>query len=134
MEITITTPSLLFPAISLLMLAYTNRFLSLAAVIRNLDASYRTHHDEKHLIEIAKLRWRIRRIRDMQFCGILSLLLCTLCMFLLFQGWITAGKYVFAASLLSMIASLVISLLEIQRSVDALDVHLGDLEVDQAGP
>jgi hypothetical protein len=134
MDISITTPSLLFPAISLLMLAYTNRFLALAAVIRNLDASYRNQRDAKHLAEIAKLRWRIRRIRDMQFFGILSLLLCTLCMFLLFQGWLLAGKWVFALSLLAMIVSLVISLVEIQRSVDALDIHLGDLEQPTAGP
>lgn len=128
MEITITTPSLLFPAISLLMLAYTNRFLALAAVIRHLDASYRTHHDSKHLTEIGKLRWRLLRIRDMQFCGVLSLLLCTLCMFLLFQGWLIAGKWVFGASLLAMILSLLISLVEIQRSADALDIHLSDLQ------
>lgn len=128
MDISITTPSLLFPAISLLMLAYTNRFLALAAVIRNLDASYRNRPDAKHLEEIAKLRWRIRRIRDMQFFGILSLLLCTCCMFLLFLGWQLAGTWVFAGSLLAMIASLLLSLVEIQRSVDALDIHLADLE------
>jgi hypothetical protein len=128
MEITLTTPSLLFPAISLLMLAYTNRFLALAGVMRSLDASYRSQRDHKHLAEIAKLNWRIRRIRDMQFFGVLSLLLCTTCMFLLFQGLETAGKWVFGLSLMAMITSLVISLIEIQRSVDALDIHLGDLE------
>lgn len=127
MDISLTTPSLLFPAISLLMLAYTNRFLALAAVIRSLDASYRSQGDAKHLAEIAKLRWRIRRIRDMQFFGVLSLLLCTLCMFLLFQGWVLAGQWVFAASLIAMILSLLISLVEIQRSVDALDLHLSDI-------
>ena len=46
MEITLTTPSLLFPAISLLMLAYTNRFLTLATIIRGLHDRYQTQQDE----------------------------------------------------------------------------------------
>lgn len=128
MEISLTTPALLFPAISLLMLAYTNRFLALAAVARSLEASYRSHGEQKHLTEIQKLRRRIHLIRDMQFFGVLSLLLCTLCMFLLFLGWISVGQWVFALSLLSMITSLIYSLIEIQRSVDALEVHLADLD------
>lgn len=130
-EITLTTPSLLFPAISLLMLAYTNRFLALAAVVRSLDASFRKDRDAKHRVEIKKLRVRIRLIRDMQFFGVLSLLLCTMSMALLFQGWIAAGQLAFALSLISMLVSLVISLVEIQRSIDALDVHIADIDGDE---
>ncbi len=81
-----------------------------------------------YLEQIFNLRRRIRLIRDMQICGVLSLLLCVVCMFLLFGGFVFAGKIVFAASLFLMIASLFISLLEIQISVGALDIHLRDLE------
>lgn len=128
MEFSLATPSLLFPAISLLMLAYTNRFLGLATAIRNLHKDYLSEPLPMYLEQIFNLRRRIRLIRDMQICGVLSLLLCVVCMFLLFGGFVFAGKIVFAASLFLMIASLFISLLEIQISVGALDIHLRDLE------
>ena len=128
MEFSLATPSLLFPAISLLMLAYTNRFLGLATAIRNLHKDYLSEPLPMYLEQIFNLRRRIRLIRDMQICGVLSLLLCVVCMFLLFGGFVFAGKIFFAASLFLMIASLFISLLEIQISVGALDIHLRDLE------
>ena len=128
MEFTLTTPAVLFPAISLLLLAYTNRFLALDSVIRKLHADYKIAPDPTYLGQIQNLRWRIRLVRDMQFCGVLSLLLCTVCMFLLFYGSTTTAEVVFAISLLVMILSLVFSLIEIQQSVRALDLHLQDIE------
>ena len=128
MDINLTTPAVLFPAVSLLLLAYTNRFNALAAVIRKLHADSRTAPDPSYPAQIANLRWRIRLVRNMQFCGVLSLLLCTVCMYLLFMGFITAAEIVFSISLLVMIASLIISLVEIQSSVRALDLHLQDVE------
>ena len=128
MPIDLTTPALLFPAISLLMLAYTNRFLAVAAIIRSLHAGYLSHPNPLHLREIENLRYRIRLIRNMQFCGVLSLLLCVVCMFFLFRGWSRAGEFVFMASLIGMITSLFISLREIQMSVQALDLHIQNLE------
>jgi Protein of unknown function (DUF2721) len=128
MDINLTTPAVLFPAISLLLLAYTNRFLALASVIRKLHADYRTAPDPSYLSQIENLRWRIRLVRNMQFCGVLSLLLCTICMFLLFLGFITPAELVFSASLMIMIVSLIFSLIEIQSSVRALDLHLQDVE------
>lgn len=129
MEINITTPALLFPAISLLMLAFTNRFLGVATVIRKLHATYQSSPDPKYLGQIGNLRRRIRLIRDMQILGIVSLILCTLCMFVLFAGYLALGKALFAGSLFSMVASLVFSLIEIQMSIGALDLHLQDIEL-----
>jgi len=128
MEFSITTPAVLFPAISLLMLAYTNRFLALASVIRRLHADYKAAADPAYLKQIENLRWRIRRVRDMQFCGVLSLLLCTVSIFLIFSHLLVEAEVAFVISLLVMMASLVFSLMEIQSSVRALDVHLQDLE------
>src|SRR5471032_768597 len=99
MEINITTPAVLFPAVSLLLLAYTNRFLALASVIRRLHADYKVAPSPQYLRQIESLRWRIRLVRNMQFCGVLSLLLCTVCMFLLFCGLIFEAEIVFTASL-----------------------------------
>jgi hypothetical protein len=128
MDINITTPALLFPAISLLMLAFTNRFLGLASVIRNLHATYQDSPDPKYLGQIDNLRRRIRLVRDMQIWGIASLILCTVCMFVLFAGYLALGKALFAVSLVCMIFALVFSLIEIQMSVGALNLHLQDIE------
>jgi hypothetical protein len=128
MDITLTTPALLFPAVSLLLLAYTNRFLGLATLIRNLHANYKTKPDALLVREIINLRYRIRLIRDMQAFGVSSLLLCVICMFVLFAGYVSLGKLLFGISLILMIISLTLSVREIQVSVKALDLHLRDLE------
>jgi hypothetical protein len=128
MDITLTTPALLFPTVSLLMLAYTNRFLTLASIIRNLHARYQDEDDENLLGQIANLRYRVYLIRNMQITGVLSLLFCVVSMFALFAGWIAAGQGSFAIALLLMIVSLGISLRELQVSVGALDLLLTDLE------
>jgi hypothetical protein len=129
MELSITTPALLFPAISLMMLAYTNRFLALAALIRSLHAQYKKEPAEKHLVQqIRNLRARIRLIRSMQAFGVLSFLFCIICMFSIFNRWEMASYVIFAASLLSFGISLVLSLTEIVLSMRALEVQLGDME------
>jgi hypothetical protein len=129
MELSITTPALLFPAISLMMLAYTNRFLALASLIRNLHAQYKKEPAEKHLVQqIRNLRARIRLIRSMQGFGVLSFLFCIICMFSIFSRWEVASYIIFAASLLSFGVSLVFSLTEIFLSMRALEVELGDME------
>lgn len=128
MEISLTTPALLFPTVSLLMLAYTNRFLTLANIIRNLYDRYHTSHDENLLAQIANLRYRVHLIRNMQITGVLSLLFCVVSMFALFAGWIIGGQWSFAIALVLMIVSLGISLRELQVSVGALDLLLTDLE------
>jgi hypothetical protein len=128
MDITLNTPALLFPAISLLLLAFTNRFLALANLIRQLHANYKSDPDEILLGQIANLRYRINLIRDMQAYGVSSLLLCVICMLVLFGGWVVLAKWIFAFSLILMAISLAISIREIQISVGALDLQLIDLE------
>ena len=130
MRIDISTPALLFPAISLLMLAYTNRFLGLASVIRQLHKTHSESPKPIYLREIESLRKRIHLIRDMQSWGVLALILCTSCMFLLFRDFHRAGEAVFAASMLCMLTSLGLSFVEIRMSVRALDFHLLDLKKD----
>jgi len=130
MQLDITTPALFFPTVSLLLLAYTNRFLALAVVIRQLFAQYQAAPDKRYLKQISSLRARIRLVRNMQFYGVLSLLLCTVCMFLIFIRSDVAAVWLFIASMISMLTSLVFSLWEIHLSVDAIDVHLSDIEKD----
>ena len=138
MELSYTTPALLFPAVSLLMLAYTNRFLALANLIRSLYASHRERPDPLILGQIANLRQRVTLIRAMQSFGVAALLMSVLCMFLLFERWQKGATFVFGAALVSMMVSLSLSLWEIQISVNALNLQLSDLEdekrrAEQAG-
>ena len=128
MEINLTTPALLFPTVSLLMLAYTNRFLTIATIIRNLHDRYRENQSENLLGQIANLRYRTYLIRNMQIFGVLSLLMCVVSMFALFAGWIHAGQWSFAIALTLMIVSMLISLRELTISVGALDLLLSELE------
>jgi hypothetical protein len=128
MDISLTTPALLFPTVSLLMLAYTNRFLTLASIIRNLHARYKDENDENLLGQITNLRYRVYLIRNMQIAGVLSLLFCVFSMFAIFAGWVTGGQWSFAVALIFMIISMLISLRELQVSVGALDLLLMDME------
>ena len=131
MGIDLTTPALLFPAISLLLLAYTNRFLALASLIRSLYARYQAERDERILAQIGNLRLRVTLIRTMQATGVLSFLLCVVCMFVLFAGFEGWGKITFGASLVLMMISLALSVWEIQISVRALNIQLSDLEKER---
>jgi len=129
MELSIATPALLFPAVTLLLLAYTNRFLALATLIRGLHAKYKA--DPAHTIvygQIKNLRARLTMIRYMQAFGVLSFVFTVICMFLLFQGLTSWANAVFGLSLLSLLLSLIISLIEIQISTRALNLELSDME------
>ena len=127
-ELPLSTPSLLFPAISLLMLAYTNRFLGLAAVVRGLHANWQTTQEPMLLAQIRSLRKRIQIIMHMQTLGVLSLMFCVASTTLLFFGQQMSGQITFGISLLLMLASLALSLVEIQMSGTALDLQLRDVK------
>jgi Zn-dependent membrane protease YugP len=127
MEITLTTPALLFPTLSLVLLAYTNRFLALGSRIRALHDRYESSHGPSLLAQIENLRLRVNLIRRMQLFGVLSLFLCVLCMFSLFAGLVVIGKIIFGLSLVSMLVSLGISTREIHISTQALNIQLETL-------
>ncbi len=126
--LTLTTPALLFSAISLILLAYTNRFLTLAQLVRSLHAQYKS--DPSHVLygQIANLRRRIVLIKSMQIYGVGSLLLCVLSMFLIYVGRNLAAEVIFGLGLVMLIVSLAISIWEINISVKALNLHISDLE------
>lgn len=129
MEITLTTPAILFPAISLLMLAYTNRFLAMASLIRSLHAHHaQRKHDPGYRGQLANLRLRLRLIRRMQTWGVLGFFLCVLAMVCLFFGYEPAGRTIFGCSLVCLMVSLATSVVEIRISLDALEIELADLD------
>ena len=120
-ELTLTTPALLFSAVSLILLAYTNRFLSYAQLVRTLKEQHLQHPSKVTRAQIDNLRRRLHLTRTMQ-------ILCVVTMFLLYIGLILLSAYVFGAALLLLIGSLGVSIWEIQISVRALEIHLHDME------
>jgi peptidoglycan/LPS O-acetylase OafA/YrhL len=131
MEISINTPALLFPAISLIMLAYTNRFLALASVVRNLHDRYQKQSPEGKLVlfaQIKNLRFRLQVIRYMQILGVLSILLAILCMYQIYIRAEEIARYTFATALIIFAASLILSLIELIYSTKSLEIELSDME------
>lgn len=124
LQFNITTPALLFPAITLLLLAYSNRFQGLASIIRILCQKLASDDQEGLIRQISCLRIRLSLIRGMQMFGMLSLLGCVLSMIFLFLQWDIAARAVFALSLVLMVISLLFSLWEIALSVTALKIEL----------
>ena len=131
MTLQVETPALLFSATSLIMLAYTNRFLTIASIVRGLKKNYDEIKNKSILLEIKNLNLRLTLIRYMQLFGVLCLFLSVFAMLLLFLELQTAGIYLFAISMLALLISLAISFWEISISVNALRVHLSDL-MDEA--
>ena len=125
MNLEITTPAVLFPSVSLLLLAYTNRFLALASIVRQMDVCTT---DEYQMNQIKNLQKRMRYIKKMQYFGVASLLLCVVSMFFLFFQVDLLGMFFFVISLILMIISLAFSLLEIKISLEALEIHLNHCE------
>ena len=128
MELTIQTPALLFPALSLLLLAYTNKFLAIANLIRKLIHDYGENQLSTTVNQIRSLRRRLWLIRWMQTSGVASILCCVITMFLIYEGLQMAARALFALSLVLMIVSLIITIMEIFLSAGALRVLLKDLE------
>lgn len=129
MEINFNTTALLFPAISLLLLAYTNRYLALASLIRKLHDEYNRGEKNNLLLKQIKiLRLRINMVRQMLALGVFSFLCCVVTMYGVYKQWTALNSYVFALSLLSLLVSLIISLLEISQSTKALEWELSDME------
>jgi len=113
------------------MLAYTNRFLALGSLVRNLHKQYENEHQENILSQIKTLKHRLRLIRDMQVLGVLSLISCVVCMTLIFLGRMAAAEWVFGISVLLLAGSLLISVYEIIISTKALDIQLSNIEEEE---
>ena len=130
MSLSLETPALLFSATSLILLAYTNRFLTIAQIIRNLKKNYDDNHNKSILLEIKNLNLRLTLIRYMQLFGVMCLFLSVFAMLLLYVNHGDFGIYLFGGSLFCLLISLGISFWEISISVNALRVHLKDLSED----
>ncbi len=130
MQLSINTPALLFPAISLLMLAYTNRFLALSNLVRNLHVKFQQNSTDRKMIiaQIKNLRKRLKLIKYMQGLGVVCIFMCVLTMFFIYEEYVIWAQSIFGLNLLVFLASLALSLAEINISTDALELELKDME------
>lgn len=127
-ELTLITPTFLFSAISLLLLAYTNRFLSYAQLVRTLKDKYMEDRSALTKAQIVNMRKRLSLTRNMQLLGVASLLLCVATMFLIYVGFQMVSVYVFGVALMLLIISLTLSVMEIRISAKSLEIYLSDME------
>lgn len=131
LALNLTTPSLLFSATTLVLLAYTNRFLAYAQVVRNLHEKHEGKPSSASELQIANLYKRLKLTRLMQLMGIASMLLCVLSMFLIYISLQLMAAIIFGLAMLLLVASLAVCIWEIQISVDALELHLKSLKEDR---
>jgi len=134
MELTVSTPALLFSTVSLLMIAFTNRFLAIASLIRDLHEKFRSNADTVYVAQIQNLHRRLLLIRNIQIISVLSLLLSAVCMLVIFQGSQETARWLFAAALILQIIALGISVIEISISINALKIELSDIEHELGYP
>ena len=129
MNVNINEPALLFPAISLIMLAYTNRFLAVAALIRNLHMRHKANDDEIDLpTQIKYLQFRLQLIKNMQFLGVTSILFALVSVAMVHIGRPQYALAAYVVAVIMLAASLVISLVEIRQSTNALEISLRDMK------
>ncbi|MGB7394376.1 MAG: DUF2721 domain-containing protein [Pricia sp.] len=128
MELSLSIPALLFPAISLTMLAYNARYLAIAALIRQLHQKYRETESRSVVLQVQQLRKRLTIIKNMQATAIVSFLLAAITMFLIYVEMAVAANLVFGISLVFLMISLILSLIEVQLSTKALSIQLEDME------
>lgn len=126
-ELNLITPTFLFSAVSLILLAYTNRFLSYAQLVRTLKDKYTESQDQVTAAQIKNLRKRLYLTRNMQIFGIASLFFCVISMFLIYIDYNMIAAYVFGLGLLLLIISLGTCIYEIVISVKALELYLDDM-------
>ena len=127
-ELTLTTPALLFPSISLLLLAYTNRYVALSTRIRALHTLYKTEQSSGIIDQIKILKVRILLIRNMQLLGIASVFFAAFTMFLIYYELHNFAHLFFGLSLVMMLSSLAVCGAEIYLSNKALFIQLKDIE------
>ncbi len=130
MDISINTPALLFPAVSLVLLAYTNRFLALSNRVRSLHDKYLINPTPNKSIhqQIKNLRYRLKLIKNMQTFGVLTFITSIFCIFFIYIDQMVVANVFFALGLISFIISLFLSLLEIRLSNKAIEIELSDME------
>lgn len=110
------------------MIAFTNRFLAISSLIRDLHDKFRTNPETVYVDQIKNLHRRLKLIRNIQILAVLSLLVSAVCMALIYWNNTLAASYLFGLALVLQISALVLSVFEISISINALQIELSDME------
>jgi len=127
MQLTLSIPALLFPAISLSMLAYNARYLAIAALIRQLHQKFQETASPTIGLQVKQLNKRLSIIKNMQAVAILSFLFSVITMFLIYIELDFWANLVFGISLFALMISLILSFIEVQLSTKALSIQLENI-------
>src|SRR6218665_823040 len=109
MEITLTTPAILFSTVSLLYVAYTTRFVAISNLIRTLKTRFESGHEEAVLHQIKNLKIRVLLVRNMQLSGILAIIVSCISIVFIYFGKQNMGFIFFGISLLFLIYSMLLA-------------------------
>ena len=126
----------LFPAIPLMMVNFGNRYTVLANLIRHLhDEVIRDNVSptdaERFLLQINRLRDRLRLIGIIQSCAAIAFVFALAAMIGAYFGHMEVASWLFLGSIFLLMGSMLLFTREIQIANTALDVHLSDLEAHQ---
>lgn len=130
MDFTFSTPAVVFSATSLLMLAYTNRFLTLSELTRNLYNRYKDSNgkDNSAKGQIDNLKLRLKIIRWMQIFGAVSFSLSVVSMLAMVFINYNVSLSIFIISLFCLLVSLGLLVYELQISVKAITIQLNEMK------
>lgn len=133
MEISINTPAILFPAFSLLMLVYTNRFLAVGSLVRELIMQQEKNETDHYLYDqIKNLKKRLTLIKNMQEWSVAGYLFTVASIYLIYIGQPSYGEYAFALAVLTFSISLMLLLVEVYYSTGALQIALSKFDLQRA--
>lgn len=131
MEFNLSTPALLFSAISLFMMAHTNRFIALANLIRQYVLLYEEKKEKRVMMQINNFRYRLNIIKYSQILAVISFLFCVVSMFLIFIYKQVSAEISFVFSLIFLFISLVLSLYELILSIGALKIEMERISTEK---
>src|SRR5512141_2422107 len=121
--LSISIPALIFPAISLLFISYTTRFLGLTSVARAMLREHLADPQPHWEVQLRSLRHRLHLIRRMQLLGLASIILAALSMGAIANGFPLTGQVFFVGALAGFVGSLGFCVHEIRLSIDAIEVE-----------
>lgn len=127
----LSTPALVFPALSVLMLAYTNKFIAISKRVRALHAEHLKNPSKRVHKQIKSLDKRMKYIRNMQICALSGFSSNIISIAMIFVGLDLFAMIFFSLGLILVLCSLIICIIEIYLSVQAMSVLLEEDMDDQ---
>ena len=123
-------PALLFPAIPLMMIVFGNRYSSLSKLIRDLHDRFLKEDEvrDKFTEQIELLTDRLFLVKSMQTLAGLAFIANLLTIFFRYIDVPSVAFSLFGVATILLSASILLFVIEIQKSSSALSKHISDLK------